>query len=69
VESCNGIGKHLAQRLVADVEVVLDVPAMPPAGTTLGAGSPAPNWRINRVLHIMAVVQLRHGIAGRAYYE
>lgn len=27
VEGCNGIGKHLAQRLVADGETVLDVPA------------------------------------------
>ena len=27
VEGCNGIGRHLAQRLVADSEPVLDVPA------------------------------------------
>jgi transposase len=27
VEGCNGIGRHLAQRLVADGEVVVDVPA------------------------------------------
>jgi transposase len=27
VEGCNGIGKHLAQRLLADGETVLDVPA------------------------------------------
>jgi transposase len=27
VEGCNGIGKHLAQRLVADGEIVVDVPA------------------------------------------
>ena len=27
VQGCNGIGKHLAQRLVADGETVLDVPA------------------------------------------
>ncbi|MFI1989727.1 IS110 family transposase [Actinoplanes sp. NPDC020271] len=27
VEGCNGIGKHLAQRLIADGETVLDVPA------------------------------------------
>ncbi|WP_258949799.1 IS110 family transposase [Lentzea californiensis] len=27
VEGCNGVGKHLAQRLVADGEPVLDVPA------------------------------------------
>jgi hypothetical protein len=27
VEDCNGIGRHIAQRLVADGETVLDVPA------------------------------------------
>ena len=27
VEGCNGIGRHLAQRLVADGEIVVDVPA------------------------------------------
>jgi transposase len=27
VEGCNGIGRHLAQRLIADGETVLDVPA------------------------------------------
>jgi hypothetical protein len=27
VEGCNGIGRHLAQRLVADGETVVDVPA------------------------------------------
>src|SRR5436305_12813686 len=27
VEGCNGIGRHIAQRLVADGETVLDVPA------------------------------------------
>ena len=27
VEGCNGVGKHLAQRLVADGETVVDVPA------------------------------------------
>jgi transposase len=31
--------------------------------------SRAGNRRINRVLHIMAVVQLRHGTEGRAYYR
>jgi hypothetical protein len=31
--------------------------------------SRAGNRRINRVLHIMAVVQLRHDTAGRAYYR
>jgi NAD(P)-dependent dehydrogenase (short-subunit alcohol dehydrogenase family) len=27
VEGCNGIGRHIAQRLVADGEPVVDVPA------------------------------------------
>jgi len=27
VDGCNGIGKHIAQRLVADGEIVVDVPA------------------------------------------
>jgi transposase len=27
VEGCNGIGRHVAQRLVADSETVVDVPA------------------------------------------
>ena len=27
VEGCNGIGRHVAQRLVADGETVVDVPA------------------------------------------
>ena len=31
--------------------------------------SRAGNRRINRVLHIMAVVQLRHDTPGRAYYR
>jgi hypothetical protein len=31
VEGCNGIGRHIAQRLVADGETVLDVPATLPA--------------------------------------
>ncbi|MFD0359913.1 transposase, partial [Nocardia sp. GCM10030253] len=33
VEGCNGIGKHLAQRLIADGETVVDVPAKLPART------------------------------------
>ncbi|GAA0742556.1 hypothetical protein GCM10010199_69170 [Dactylosporangium roseum] len=31
--------------------------------------SRAGNRRINRVLHIMAIVQLRHDTPGRAYYR
>ncbi|GAA2384080.1 IS110 family transposase [Dactylosporangium salmoneum] len=35
VEGCNGIGRHIAQRLVADGETVLDVPAKPSARARL----------------------------------
>jgi Transposase IS116/IS110/IS902 family len=124
VEGCAGIGRHIAQRLVADGEPVLDVPAklsapvrvfdtgssltelngIGPSGAarliadiaTIGQfhtashfaswNGTAPieafsgdqrrhrlsrlgNRRINRILHIMAVVQLRHDTAGRAYYR
>jgi hypothetical protein len=31
--------------------------------------SRAGNRRINRVLHIMAIIQLRHDTPGRAYYR
>jgi hypothetical protein len=31
IEGCGGIGRHIAQRLVADGEPVLDVPAKLPA--------------------------------------
>src|SRR3954470_15345033 len=34
VEGCNGIGRHVAQRLVADGETVVDVPAK-----AVGAGA------------------------------
>ena len=34
VEGCNGVGRHLAQRLVADGEPVVDVPAMDGAAGT-----------------------------------
>ncbi len=36
VEGCNGVGRHIAHRLVADGETVLDVPArLTGAGTGL----------------------------------
>ena len=42
----------------------------PPAATSSGIGSPASgNGRINRVLHIMATVQLRNPTDGRAYLD
>jgi NAD(P)-dependent dehydrogenase (short-subunit alcohol dehydrogenase family) len=37
VEGCNGIGRRVAQRLVADGETVLDVPAKPSDGARVFA--------------------------------
>ena len=133
VEGCNGIGRHIAHRLVHDGEVVLDVPpklsaqvrvfatgngrktdpvdahsvamvalrseglvrvqadddllvmgmladrrdelgrATAPLDVSSGSQerhrlSRAGDRRINRALHIMAVVQLRNQTQGRAYY-
>jgi hypothetical protein len=39
VEGCNGIGRHVAQRLVADGETVLDVPAKLSAEVAAGRSS------------------------------
>jgi hypothetical protein len=39
VEGCNGIGKHIAQRLVADGEIVVDGPPSCPPGP--GCSTPA----------------------------
>ncbi|MEV5765471.1 transposase [Micromonospora sp. NPDC052213] len=41
VEGCNGIGRHIAQRLVADGETVVDVPAKLSA-RAIGEGFDAP---------------------------
>src|SRR5204863_4645230 len=45
----------------------------PPTGSGSRSPRPAPSLvsarRINRVLHIMAIVQLRHDTDGRAYYR
>jgi len=79
----HGIGPSGAARLLADVSDVhrfagrdrfaswngtapLDASSGSQARHRL---SRAGNRRINRVLHIMAVVQLRHQTKGRAYYD
>ena len=40
VEGCEGVGRHLAQRLVADGEIVMDVPAKLSADPVAAAGPP-----------------------------
>src|SRR5437762_1914128 len=50
VEGCNGIGRHLAQRLVADGETVLDVPAKLSAEP--GCSTPTRPARPTRPTHI-----------------
>jgi transposase len=79
----NGIGPSGAARLLGDVG---DIRRFATAGHFASWNGTAPidassgdqqrhrlsragNRRINRVLHIMAVVQLRHDTAGRAYYR
>jgi len=77
VEGCNGIGRHIAHRLVHDGETVVDVPPKLSAQVRVFATgsqerhrlSRAGNRRINRVLHIMAIVQLRNQTQGRACYD
>jgi len=83
IEGCNGIGKHVATRLLADGEPVVDVPPKLSARVRVFAtgqgrktdatdahsvalvGTRMMNRQINRVLHIMAVVQLRRPTEGR----
>ena len=48
VEGCNGIGRHIAQRLVADGETVLDVPAKLAARARVFATGQAPQERPGR---------------------
>jgi transposase len=79
----NGVGPSGAARLIGDVA---DINRFASAGHFASWNGTAPieassgeqrrhrlsragNRRINRVLHIMAVVQLRHDTAGRAYYR
>jgi transposase len=79
----NGIGPSGAARLIGDIA---DIARFATAGHFASWNGTAPidassgdqqrhrlsragNRRINRVLHIMAVVQLRHDTEGRAYYR
>jgi transposase len=79
----HGIGPSGAARLIGDIS---DIRRFASAGHFASWNGTAPidassgdqkrhrlsragNWRINRALHIMAVVQLRHDTPGRAYYR
>jgi transposase len=79
----HGIGPSGAARILGDVG---DIGRFPTAARFASWNGTAPidassgehqrhrlsrtgNRRINRVLHIMAIVQLRHDTAGRAYYR
>jgi transposase len=83
LQQLNGIGPSGAARLIGDIG---DVSRFATAGHFASWNGTAPldassgdqrrhrlsragNRRINRVLHIMAVVQLRHDTEGRAYYQ
>ncbi|MBM0259889.1 IS110 family transposase [Micromonospora sp. 4G55] len=83
LQDLNGIGPSGAARLIGDVA---DISRFVSRGHFASWNGTAPldassgdqqrhrlsragNRRINRVLHIMAVVQLRHDTEGRAYYR
>ena len=83
LRNLNGIGPSGAARLLGDIA---DIRRFPTAGHFASWNGTAPldassgdqqrhrlsragNRRINRVLHIMAVVQLRHDTPGRVYYR
>ncbi|MFL6116287.1 MAG: transposase [Catenulispora sp.] len=79
----NGIGPSTAARLIGDVGDIDRFATAAHLASWNGTApieassgdqkrhrlSQAGNRRINRVLHIMAVVQLRHDTPGRAYYR
>jgi transposase len=79
----NGIGPSGAARLLGDVGDIARFPTKAHFASWNGTApldassgdqnrhrlSRAGNRRINRVLHIMAVVQLRHDTEGRAYFR
>jgi transposase len=83
LQQLNGIGPSGAARLIGDIA---DIARFATAGHFASWNGTAPidassgdqqrhrlsragNRRINRALHIMAVVQLRHDTEGRAYYR
>jgi transposase len=79
----NGIGPSGAARLLGDIGDVSRFPSKAHFASWNGTApldassgeqtrhrlSRAGNRRINRALHIMAIVQLRHPTAGRRYYD
>jgi transposase len=79
----NGIGPSGAARLIGDIGDIARFPSAAHFASWNGTApieassgdqrrhrlSRAGNRRINRVLHIMAIVQLRHDTPGRAYYR
>jgi transposase len=83
LQELNGIGPSGAARLIGDVGGIHRFASAGHFASWNGTAaldassgdqrrhrlSRAGNRRINRVLHIMAVVQLRHDTAGRAYYR
>ncbi len=83
LKQLNGIGPSGAARLIGDIADIARFPAAGHFASWNGTApmdassgeqerhrlSRAGNRRINRVLHIMAVVQLRHDTEGRAYYR
>jgi transposase len=79
----NGVGPSGAARLLGDVGDIARFPTKAHFASWNGTApidassgdqqrhrlSRAGNRRINRVLHIMAIVQLRHDTEGRAYFR
>jgi transposase len=83
LQALHGIGPSGAARLIGDIADIARFPTAGHFASWNGTApieassgdhrrhrlSRAGNRRINRVLHIMAVVQLRHDTEGRAYYR
>jgi transposase len=83
LDELNGIGPSGAARLIGDIGDIARFPTAAHFASWNGTApieassgdqqrhrlSRAVNRRINRVMHIMAVVQLRHDTPGRAYYR
>ncbi|MEU4481836.1 IS110 family transposase [Micromonospora sp. NPDC023966] len=83
LQELNGIGPSGAARLIGDIGDVSRFATRGHFASWNGTApldassgdqkrhrqSRAGNRRINRVLHIMAIVQLRHDTEGRAYYR